>query len=61
VRVRFSPPDVEADDVVLERLDTLPAERSVVVASSDARVREGARRRGASVLSAPQLIAAMRR
>ncbi|MGI8663718.1 MAG: NYN domain-containing protein [Acidimicrobiales bacterium] len=61
VRVRFSPPDVEADDVVLERLDTLPTERCVVVASSDARVREGARRRGASVLSAPQLIAAMRR
>jgi predicted RNA-binding protein with PIN domain len=61
VRVRFSPPDVEADDVVLERLDTLPSERCVVVASSDARVREGARRRGANVLSAPQLIAALRR
>ena len=61
VRVRFSPPDVEADDVVLERIDLLPLERPVVVASSDGRVRDGARRSGANVVSSSQLLGALRR
>ncbi len=61
VRVRFSPPSTEADDVVLERIDTLAARRVVVVASSDRRVQEGARRRGAYVIAANQLLGALRR
>ncbi|MGH9231680.1 MAG: NYN domain-containing protein, partial [Acidimicrobiales bacterium] len=50
VRVRFSPPGVEADDVVLDLVAQLPAGRPVIVASSDNRVREGARRGGANLL-----------
>jgi predicted RNA-binding protein with PIN domain len=61
VYVRFSPPGVEADDVVLELIDAAPARRAVVVASSDHRVRDGARRRGANVIGARQLLAALRR
>jgi predicted RNA-binding protein with PIN domain len=56
VRVRFSPPDVEADDVVLDLVDQLPASRPVIVASSDNRVREGARRGGANLLYSRQLL-----
>jgi predicted RNA-binding protein with PIN domain len=61
VRVRFSPPGVEADDVILGLIDEYPPSRPVVVASSDRRVGDGARDRGANVLSARQLIAALRR
>ena len=56
VHVRFSPPGVEADDVVLDLTAQLPAARPVVVASSDNRVRDGARRLGANVVSARQLL-----
>ncbi|MEO7837135.1 MAG: NYN domain-containing protein [Acidimicrobiales bacterium] len=55
VRVTFSPPDVEADDVILAMVDELPPTRPVVVASSDRRVQEGARTRGANVVSSAQL------
>jgi len=61
VRVSFSPPGVEADDVVIERVTQLPASRPVVVASSDRRVQDGARASGANVLSSAQLLAALRR
>jgi len=61
VRVRFSPPGVEADDVVVAMVDELPADRPVVVVSSDRRVRDGARARGANVLSTPQLLSVLRR
>jgi predicted RNA-binding protein with PIN domain len=61
VRVRFSPPGVEADDVVLDMVDHLPAHRPVTVASTDKRVRQGARSRGANLLHARQLVAALRR
>ena len=60
VRVRFSAPDVEADDVVIERAGAIPADRPVVVASSDRRVQDGARARGANVLGADQLMALLR-
>jgi predicted RNA-binding protein with PIN domain len=60
VNVRFSAADVEADDVVLEMIGRYPIERAVVVASSDRRVRDGARRRGANVVSAHQLLAVAR-
>jgi predicted RNA-binding protein with PIN domain len=60
VRVTFSPPQVEADDVVIERAATLPLERPVVVASSDRRVQDGAREHGARIISAAQLLAVLR-
>lgn len=56
VRVRFSPPDVEADDVVLDMLAQLPPARPVVVVSSDNRVRAGAWELGANLLHAHQLL-----
>lgn len=55
VRVTFSPAGVEADDVILELVDATPAERAVVVASSDRRVQDGAGERGANVVSSHQL------
>jgi predicted RNA-binding protein with PIN domain len=61
VRVRFSAPGVEADDVVLELVDAAKTQRPVIVASSDHRVRDGARRRGANVIGARQLLSALRR
>ena len=61
VRVRFSAPGVEADDVVLGLVDAVPSRRPVIVASSDHRVRDGARRRGANVLGARQLLSALHR
>ncbi|MBW3601882.1 MAG: NYN domain-containing protein [Actinobacteria bacterium] len=60
-RVRFSPPDVEADDVILGMVDETPPARPVVVASDDRRVQDGARHRGANVISTTQLLAALRR
>ena len=57
VRVRFSPPDVEADDVVLDLVAQLPASRPVIVVSSDNRVRAGRsprRRQPALLPSAPR-------
>jgi predicted RNA-binding protein with PIN domain len=56
LRVRFSPPGVEADDVVLDLVAQLPARRPVIVVSSDNRVREGARRGGANLLYSRQLL-----
>jgi predicted RNA-binding protein with PIN domain len=61
VRVRFSPPDIEADDVLLELLSQLPTSRPVVVVSSDRRVRDGARRQGANLVHARQLVGLLRR
>ena len=61
VRVRFSEPDVEADDVVIDLVARLPAATPVVVASSDNRVRRGARRHGANLVHARQLVAVLRR
>jgi predicted RNA-binding protein with PIN domain len=61
VRVRFSDPGVEADDVVIDLVCSIPAATPVIVASSDKRVREGARRFGANLLHARQLVAVLRR
>ena len=61
VRIRFSPPAVEADDVILELVSSVAPGRPVIVASSDRRVRDGARRQGANVLGARQLAGALRR
>ena len=61
VRWRFSPPEVEADDVLLGLVDDLDATRPVTVASDDRRVREGAIGRGANVISTAQLFSVLRR
>jgi predicted RNA-binding protein with PIN domain len=59
VQVRFSPADVEADDVVLEAVAAAPDAVPVVVVSSDRRVRDGARELGANLVSSAQLRAAI--
>jgi predicted RNA-binding protein with PIN domain len=56
VQVRFTAPGVEADDELLALLEALPVDRPVTVASSDRRVADGARRRGASVIGSEQLL-----
>jgi predicted RNA-binding protein with PIN domain len=61
VRVRFSDPGVEADDVIIDLVGRIPAATPVIVASSDNRVRTGARRRGANLLHARQLVALLGR
>ncbi len=61
VRVVFSPPGVEADDVVIGRVAELRPLRPVAVASSDRRVQAGAAQSGANVISSPQLLAVLRR
>jgi predicted RNA-binding protein with PIN domain len=61
MRVRFSEPGVEADDVVIDLVGRIPAATPVIVASSDRRVRDGARRGGANLLHARQLVAVLRR
>ena len=61
VRWRFSPVDVEADDVLLDLVAGLDPSRPVTVASSDRRVRDGARLLGANAISTPQLLAVLRR
>jgi predicted RNA-binding protein with PIN domain len=61
VRRRFSPPDVEADDVVLSLLAQIPPARPVVVISSDNRVRQGARRHGANLIHARQIMELLQR
>lgn len=61
VRVRFSAPGVEADDVVVDLVGSIPAVTPVIAVSSDRRVRDGARRRGANLLHARQLLALLGR
>ena len=61
VRVSFSPAGVEADDVILDLVEVVPLDRPVVVASSDRRVQDGARQRGANVISSAQLAAVLGR
>ncbi|MEI7886786.1 MAG: NYN domain-containing protein [Actinomycetes bacterium] len=60
VRVHFSPADVEADDVILEMVASLPTDQGVIVVSSDRRVQDGARRLGANVVKSSQLLAVAR-
>ena len=59
--MRFSDPGVEADDVIIDLVGRIPAATPVIVASSDNRVRTGARRRGANLLHARQLVAVLGR
>jgi hypothetical protein len=61
VRVRFTQPEVEADDEILALVAGLPSGRPAVVASDDRRVRDGARRLGANVVGVDPLVEALRR
>ncbi len=61
VRWRFSPGGVDADDVLLGMVADLDPARPVTVASSDRRVRDGARQLGANAISTSQLLGALRR
>lgn len=61
VRIHFTPSGVEADDQLLEFVQQTPADVPVVVISSDRRVRDGARERGANVVSSETLLSSMRR
>lgn len=56
VQVRFSPPGVEADEVLIELVDQRPLTQPVAVATSDRRVQDEVRRRGANVITTPQLL-----
>lgn len=56
VTVRFSGGEL-ADDVILDRIPSVPVERPVVVVSNDREVRDGARTRGANVIGSDTLIA----
>ena len=60
VRVRFSPPGTEADDVIVAEVAEIPRGRPVVVVSSDHRVRDGSRSRGANLLRSSQLLGLLR-
>src|SRR5690606_30039128 len=61
VRVRFSAPDVEADDVILDLVGRIPSTLPVVGATRDIRAREGARAAGAYLVHARLLLALFRR
>lgn len=61
LRWSFSPPGVEADDVLLAMVDATETSRPVVVASSDRRVRDGVCQRGGNAISVAQLFAVIRR
>ncbi len=58
MRVLFTPSGTTADEQILLLVPTVPRERPVVVASSDREVADGARRLGANVISAEQLLVA---
>ncbi|MFN0029356.1 MAG: NYN domain-containing protein [Acidimicrobiales bacterium] len=60
LHVEFTAADREADDRLLELVDTTPLHRPVVVVSTDRRVRDGARQRGANTLTAAQLLSLLR-
>jgi predicted RNA-binding protein with PIN domain len=60
VHVSFSPPGVEADDVILGQVGDLPKSRPVVVATSDRRVQSEAARQGANIVFSSQLLSILR-
>ncbi len=60
VRVRFSAPDVIADDDIRELVGDLPAEAGVIVATNDQAVVRDVRASGANVISAEQLLEVLR-
>jgi predicted RNA-binding protein with PIN domain len=61
VRTTFSPGGVDADEVIIDQAASLPAGQPVVVATSDRRVQDEVRRRGANVISSAQLLGVLGR
>lgn len=61
MRVRFTASETEADEAIIEVVESLPARRPVVVATNDRRVREAVRERGSNVISVDQLLAVLGR
>jgi predicted RNA-binding protein with PIN domain len=61
MRVRFTASEVEADEVIIALVDSMPVHRPVVVATNDRRVRDDAARKGANVITVDQLLAAIGR
>lgn len=59
VRVRFSPANVTADDVIRQIVDAEPPGRPIVVVSSDREVAEAVRRSGARPVPADALVRMM--
>jgi predicted RNA-binding protein with PIN domain/polyhydroxyalkanoate synthesis regulator phasin len=56
VQVRFSPPDVIADDVIVELVAKLPLDRPVVVATSDRELQRRVTALGTNVVGAGRLL-----
>ena len=56
VRVQFSEPDEEADDVIIRLVSRIPASRPVIVVSDDNRVRRGAVAGGANLFTVEQFL-----
>ncbi|MER3468064.1 MAG: hypothetical protein C4312_05945, partial [Thermoflexus sp.] len=61
VTVRFAPSGVTADALLIRILQAERNPRGLIVVSSDRRVQEAARRRGAQVWSSPAFVAYLRR
>lgn len=61
MRVRFTASEVEADEVIVALVDSMPVHRPVVVATNDRQVRDDAARKGANVITVDQLLAAVGR
>jgi len=60
VRIYFTAASEEADDAILRMITEVPDNQPIVVVSSDHRVQDGARRRGANVVASADLLAAIR-
>jgi predicted RNA-binding protein with PIN domain len=61
VRVAFSPPGVTADDVLVEQVELTPADRAVMVVTSDRALGAAVRALGANVVRSDQFLATAHR
>ena len=61
MRVRFTSSETEADEAIIDAVESLPAQRPVVVATNDRQVREAVRERGSNVISVDQLLSVLGR
>ncbi len=61
VRVLFSPAGVDADEVIIDTVASLPPGQPVTVATDDRRVQEEVSGRGANVISVGQLLGTLGR
>ncbi len=61
VTVRFAPSGTTADELLIRQIQEERNPRGLIVVSSDRRVQEAARRRGAAVWSAPEFLDYMQR